>query len=234
MIPLVYDVLNRWAKDDDFFSGLVKRYEPETVADLGCGTGRLTVRFADDAQVVGIDPNEAALTVARQKPGANRVTWLQGDSRSLETAAYDLVLMTANVSQVFLTDEAWYQVVADAYRALKPGGHFAFDTRNPNVRIWEQWMRDSSPDIAHVDDKTYEVHTTYGGFKNDIFSFNEAVFDAETEIEAVDLQLRFRPIDAWQASLEEAGFQVECYGDFTWREADAHSENVVFIAKKIR
>ena len=135
MIPLVYDVLNRWAKDDDFFSGLVKRYEPETVADLGCGTGRLTVRFADDAQVVGIDPNKAALTVARQKPGADRVTWLQGDSRSLETAAYDLVLMTANVSQVFLTDEAWYQVVADAYRALKPGGHFAFDTRNPNVRI---------------------------------------------------------------------------------------------------
>ena len=31
MIPLVYDVLNRWAKDDDFFSGLVKRYEQRQV-----------------------------------------------------------------------------------------------------------------------------------------------------------------------------------------------------------
>lgn len=232
MIPLVYDVLNRWAKDDDFFSGLVKRYEPETMADLGCGTGRLTLRFAEDSKVTGIDPNEEALAVAQTKPHTENVTWRVGDSTTLETAAYDLVVMTANVSQVFLTDEAWQQVVEDAYRSLKPGGRFVFDTRNPTVRIWEQWVRDSSPDIAHVNDKTYEVHTTYGGYKNEIFSFNEAVFDGEQEIESVDLHLRFRPIDVWQASLEEVGFYVEVYGDFTWRTADSHSENVVFIAQK--
>ena len=45
--------------------------------------------------------------------------------------------MTANVTQVFLTEESWKKVVADAFRALKPGGHFIFDTRNRKLMFME-------------------------------------------------------------------------------------------------
>lgn len=232
MIPIVYDTLNRWAKDDDFFSGLVKRFEPITMADLGCGTGRLTLRFADYSKVTGIDPNEEALEIAKTKPQADRIQWIQGDSAQLENDAYDLVIMTANVSQLFVEDAAWEKVVADAYRALKPGGRFVFDTRNPKAHIWDQWMRDDSPDFATIGDKTYEVHNSYKGYKNEVFTFTETLYDGHEEVTSVEIQLRFRETAVWQQSLEAAGFQVEVYGDFTWREANQFSEDLVFVATK--
>ncbi|WP_010289203.1 class I SAM-dependent methyltransferase [Kurthia massiliensis] len=232
MIPVVYDTLNRWAKDADFFSGLVKRFNPETMADLGCGTGRLTLRFAEYTNVTGIDPNAEALDIAKQKPQADRVKWVQGESAQLEDEAYDLVLMTANVSQLFVDDAEWQQVVADAYRSLKKDGRFVFDTRNPKAHIWDRWMRDDSPDIATIGDKTYEVHNAYKGYKNEVFTFTETLYEGDEEVTSVEIQLRFREMEAWKNSLTAAGFTVETYGDFTWREADKFSEDLVFIATK--
>lgn len=149
IIPLVYDQINGWGKDDEFFLELLKKLNCKELADLGCGTGRLTTHFSRAGyQITAIDPNDEAIEQARIKNGADKVTWIVGDSSNLQTSAYDVVIMTANVAQVFLTDESWEQVISDAYRALKPGGHFIFDTRNPLAQVWEQWEKDSTPDVA--------------------------------------------------------------------------------------
>lgn len=140
--------------------------------------------------------------------------------------------MTANVSQLFVDDAEWQQVVADAYRSLKKDGCFVFDTRNPKAHIWDRWMRDDSPDIATIGDKTYEVHNAYKGYKNEVFTFTETLYEGDEEVTSVEIQLRFREMEAWKNSLIAAGFTVETYGDFTWREADKFSEDLVFIATK--
>lgn len=72
---------------------------------MGCGTGRLTIHFAQAGyHITAIDPNAEAIEKAKNKEYADEVTWIVGDSSNLQTNAYDVVIMTANVAQVFLTD----------------------------------------------------------------------------------------------------------------------------------
>ncbi len=47
--------------------------------------------------------------------------------------------MTGHVAQYFLNDTAWREVLAVARRALRPGGHLAFEVRNQAMEGWRQW-----------------------------------------------------------------------------------------------
>ncbi|MFB4213213.1 hypothetical protein ACE1TH_15085 [Shouchella sp. JSM 1781072] len=47
MIPIVYDQVNGFGKDDQFFLDLLETLSVRTIADLGCGTGRLTAHFIE-------------------------------------------------------------------------------------------------------------------------------------------------------------------------------------------
>ncbi len=52
-----------------------------SAVEVGCGTGSLTIALAQarpDARVTGVDGDPAILELARRKPGAERVTWLEG------------------------------------------------------------------------------------------------------------------------------------------------------------
>ena len=58
--------------------------------------------------MTAVDPAAASIEMARRKPWADRVRWLVGDATSLPVLQQvDLVTMTGNVAQVFLTDEEW-------------------------------------------------------------------------------------------------------------------------------
>lgn len=68
MIPLVYDQINDWGRDDEFFLALLKKLRVEFIADLGCGTGRWTTHLVQYGyKITAIDPNEEAIEVARRK-----------------------------------------------------------------------------------------------------------------------------------------------------------------------
>jgi SAM-dependent methyltransferase len=141
----LYDLANPRGADGDFYIQLAADLQAHTILDLGCGTGLLTREFAiDDRQVIGIDPAPAMLAVARRKPDAERVQWIEGDSSALGTPNADLVVMTGNVAQVFLDDTDWATTLHNIYAALRPGGYLAFESRNPEARAWEQWTRDAT------------------------------------------------------------------------------------------
>jgi hypothetical protein len=44
--------------------------------------------------------------------------------------------MTGHVAQFFVEDESWHSVLMAIRRALRPGGHIAFESRNPLVQPW--------------------------------------------------------------------------------------------------
>lgn len=82
MIAYYYDQLHTWGKEDDFFMELLQSTKAKKIADLGCGTGRVTIELAKAGyEVTGIDPNEEAVLRAQNKAHAQSVSWIIGDSR---------------------------------------------------------------------------------------------------------------------------------------------------------
>ena len=135
-----YDLENGWERAPDFTFCQKLAEGAASVLDLGCGTGELAVALADGRTIVGVDPAAAMLSIARQKPGAETVWFIEGDARTLRLERrFDLVLLTGHAFQVFLTAEDRRAVLTTIAAHLAPNGRFIFDSRDPACREWEEW-----------------------------------------------------------------------------------------------
>jgi len=142
--PVLAELYDRWApapQRDDFGFYLPLVMSAGSVLDVGCGTGEL-LRLARQAghagRLCGLDPAPAMLALARQRPD---IEWVLGDAASAAWwQEFDLVVMTGHAFQVLVSDEEIRAALAAVRDALAPGGRFAFETRNPAARAWEDWI----------------------------------------------------------------------------------------------
>lgn len=202
------------------------------VVDVGCGTGTFAVRLAGlGYSVVGVDPAGASLAVARGKPCAEAVTWIEGDATALSglKPGADAAFMTGNVAQVFLGDEEWARTLRAVHGALRAGGHFVFETRRPARRAWEEWAAETGTVVREVPgvgavarrQEVFRVDLPFVSFRYTYRFPDGAVVGSEST-------LRFREREEVEASLAECGFGV-----VDVREApDRMGKEYVFIAQK--
>ena len=103
----------------------------ESVLEIGCGTGALTLPLAEavgeHGRVVAVDISEPMLGAARQKvaeSGLRNVTLHSGDAQvfAFEPAAFDLA--TSRMGVMFFADPA--AAFRNIKGALKPGGRLVF------------------------------------------------------------------------------------------------------------
>ena len=140
---VIYDAVNSYepGTQSDFYLGLAEEVSAETVVDLGCGTGIITLEFASRSyRVIGVDPSPVMLEVALQKPGADAVEWVQGGAGQLGNPGADLVIMSGHVAQFILKDDDWLEALVGVNEALRPGGYLAFESRDPRAREWKRWI----------------------------------------------------------------------------------------------
>lgn len=226
-----YDIENSGRDDTDFYLALAERLNARRIIDLGCGTGVLTRELAavPGREVWGVDPAAAMLANAQKQPGAERVTWINGDSSVLPNLQADLVVMTGNVAQVFLEDTDWQANLRHLHAALRPGGYLAFESRNPLARAWETWAADSSHEVIETPNGPVEIWL-------DVLSAAEGrvqfvahnLFLNTGEQLDVPSTLRFRTNQELQNSLEAAGFHVQhVYGN--WKSAPFTPESAVMV-----
>lgn len=104
----------------------------QSVLDVACGTGIVARTAAPlvgpDGKVVGVDLNEAMLTVARRVPvasaaGGTEISWRQGDAAQLPFAdgSFDSVL--CQMALMFFPDRV--RALAEMGRVAGPGGRVA-------------------------------------------------------------------------------------------------------------
>jgi SAM-dependent methyltransferase len=225
----IYDDMDGERLDLDHYLALIKELKAKTVLDVGCGTGCLAVKLAQQGfQVTGIEPASASLEFARRKPNADQVRWILGDAISLPPMTVDLAIMTGNVAQVFLTDQSWLETIQAIRRVLRPGGHLIFEVRDPEQKAWLDWTREKTktcvaiPGIGKVE-AWCEVNKVSGEFVSFTWTY---VFASDGQIIQSDSTLRFRSQGAILESLEKSGFIVNEIRD----APDRHGKEFVFIA----
>lgn len=227
----IYDPFDGERDDLDHYLAIAVEFGAHRVLDVGCGTGTFACLLADHGiEVVGVDPAAASLDVARAKPGAQRVRWVDGDATSLPELQVDLATMTGNVGQVFLTDEDWAATLRGIRAALRPGGYLVFEVRDPARRAWLDWTREATyasldlpgagrvekwTDVTEVDGDRVSFRCTY-------------VFAADGATLTSDSTLRFRTRDEIEGSLRSAGYALVDVRD----APDRPGREWVFITRK--
>jgi SAM-dependent methyltransferase len=210
-LAAIYDALDGERSDLDAYLAIAEELGAGRVLDVGCGTGTFALLLAGRGiDVTGLDPAGASLDVARAKPGADRVRWLQGEGTTLPPLQVDLATMTGNVAQAIVRPEEWRLSLRAIHAALRPGGHLVFETRDPARRAWEEWTRARTRRIVDVAGvgavetwlEVTEVRLPVVGFRTTF------VFQVDGEVLTSDSTLRFRDRDDVETELAEHGYAV--------------------------
>lgn len=113
---------------------LVELPRPWRILEVGCGTGWLSSRLAENGAVTALDLSDAAVALAKQRhPGI--------DFRSLDASAVplppgnDLVVASEVIEHI----EDQRAFVGRLLDAVAPGGYVLLTT--PNGRVLDRWRR---------------------------------------------------------------------------------------------
>lgn len=209
-LAVLYDAFDDDRRDLDAYIAMVDEFGAERILDIGCGTGSLAVRLVErDLEVIGIDPAEASLEIARRKPDADRVTWHCCAAHRAPAVAADMATMTGNVAQVFLSDDDWQDTLRAIRLALRDGAIFVFETRVTKQRAWEQWTPvQSRRDVEVVGIGLVQGWVEVTTVDLPFVSFRWSYRFADGSVLTSDSTLRFRDLDELQRDLATAGFEI--------------------------
>ena len=228
-LAAIYDDIDGHRRDLDHYEAILDQLGARRVLDVGCGTGALACRLSLLGRtVIGLDPAQASLDVARRKTGADLVTWLLGDATTLPPLMADAITMTGNVAQVFVDDDDWSAVLDGAHAALRAGGHLVFETRDPSNRAWEEWTRERSHSVTDTVAGRVEHWVELTEVALPVVSFRHSFrFVDAGDLLTSDSTLRFRDRDEIAASLGAGRFTIEEVRD----APDRPGREFVFISR---
>jgi len=231
----LYDLTNPWAAEqwpsDRFYNELIMA--AESVLDVGCGTGQMLHQARVRGHVgrlAGIDPDVASLRRARRHTD---IEWLEGKAADIAWRhEFALATMVSHAFQCLLTDDEIRSSLSAIHASLHEGGRFAFETRHPQARAWEQWAVGDSGDITFSDGRALRMSYRVS-VRDDIVDTIEVTALAEGTVLREDAgSMRFLGLEALNSFLEEAGFAIEAqYGDWQRGPITAQSKEIITIAR---
>lgn len=231
----IYDIWHPRSVRDDYDFYLPRIMAADAVLDAGCGTGTLLAdarALGHQGRLCGIDPAAGMIERARR---FRDVEWVLGELASAPwRGAFDLAVMTGHAFQALVSDEEILASLRAMRRALKPGGRFAFDTRNPAVRAWESWRPENAACIAGPSGHDVWITTeVVAPFDGRTISFAHTFEGEHPSLPQVSRStLRFVDERALREVLERTGFQVEeQFGDFAGCPLSLDSPEIITFAR---
>jgi ubiquinone/menaquinone biosynthesis C-methylase UbiE len=238
-----------WLK---FTSACWERYgRPQTLVDLGCGTGNLAIPFAQSGlKVTGIDLSEDMLAVARDKSeriSGVSIQWVQQDMREWELhEQVDAAVSFCDCLNYILQEDEIVQAFQQTYRGLRPGGLFIFDVHTPFLLISyaeTQPFLMNEEDIAYIwtcelEEERCEIFHDLTLFVREDDGKSSLVRDRSPKepkflrFEETHVQRAYK-LDWLKRQLLQAGFSdVDCFGDFRFEPVTAETERAFFVCRK--
>ncbi|MGP5683081.1 ubiquinone/menaquinone biosynthesis methyltransferase [Brachybacterium alimentarium] len=176
-----YDLMNlvmTWGQEPRLVRRTVRRAElsgTPAVLDLATGTGDIAfeiLRSHERAQVTGADFSPEMMAVGKDRPGGDKIAWVEADAMDLPFAdeSFDAVshgYLLRNVADIPTT-------LAEQFRVLKPGGRMvALETSPPPKNIIRPfstlYIKHVVPRLSHLITKNPEAYeylsSTTRGFR---------------------------------------------------------------------
>ena len=243
----LYDWVYAWKRDDIPFYVEEAKRSGGPVLELGCGTGRVGIPVAQaGVEVVGLDSSAKMLQVARRKakaigPIKGKLTWVQGDMRSLSMARkFALVIVPYRGFLSLLSVEEQRRCLESIKAHLLPEGKLVFDIFVPDlhtltedstapVHSWDVTHPDTGHRLIVWDQSRFDNH-------NQVINVRMIIEELDRAGEVVrklyrDFQLRYIHRYEAQHLLELCGFYVlDLFGDFERQPLDEASTNIVCVA----
>jgi len=235
LIAEIYDVVSPWAEDYEFYLSLAGQ-RPCDVLDLGCGTGTLCCALAERGhRVTGAEPAPAMLAVARTKPHAEQVEWVESNAQSYSSQRrFDLIIMTGHAFQILLTDADMLAAFKTMRGHLREHGTVAFETRTPRMDWAGEWSA-RVPVVRALRGMQFVETLQVIGNEGEFISFQTSYRFAHETI-TTESTLRFPSRDHVEALMKHSGFVVRnVCGD--WNAGpfvETHSREMIFVAGTAR
>lgn len=237
VLASLYDHFNGWDVCDEFYLSLAKE-RGGLVLDLGCGTGVLACRIAQEGlAVTGVDPAEGMLGVARTRDGAARVSWIKATGQALRLPQrFDLIYMTGHAFQALLTDDDAVALLRAAHDHLAKDGRLAFETRNPARKAWLSWTPDrrrraTTAELGEVE----EFYETAADPKTGIVGLAAHYRLASGKTVVGRSRIRFIELDHLKRLLAMADLTpIAWYGDWDRSPISAASREFIVVAQRVR
>jgi SAM-dependent methyltransferase len=231
-VTALYEVLNPWGPGDDFYLRLVM--DAPSVLDIGCGTGAMLRRAREaghSGRLCGLDPDRASLALARRRAD---VEWFEGIAASIRfQGEFELAVMMGHSFQTLIDEDELRASLAAIHRALTGDGRFAFETRNPLARAWEDWNPTIAVDVVDPSGRPLRLWHQVESIDGEVVTLTETTADPDgTPLRADRGSLRFLGPDRLDALLAEAGFEVEArYGGWSRDPFTPSSREIITIAR---
>jgi ubiquinone/menaquinone biosynthesis C-methylase UbiE len=231
--------------DGPFYRSLLS--QPGTVLDLATGTGRVALLLAADGhQVVGVDAAPAMVARAETKAAElldesaeGSATFLVDDATALNLRRkFDLVTMSGNALQAFLTDTDRAAVLNSVWRHLKPGGRFAFAVRFPQAAELAARLDVAAPWFTYVDFEGRDVYVSgtqhYHPVAQVVHHVTHRVFADGTPVTApTHVAVRYSFPQELETALGAARLDVvERFGDFDGSALGEGSPAMVYVCRR--
>ena len=229
-LAAMYDELDPDRSDLEVYRAIADELGARRVLDVGCETGTFALLLADDGlDVTGVDPATASVDVARAKPGAERVRWINGDATALPPLEVDLATMTGNAAQAIVDEHVWDGTLSGIFDALRPGGHFVFETRDPAREAWREWTPSASRDVTEIDGiGAVENWAELLAVDPPLVTFRWTFVFPDGDVLRSDSTLRFRERDEIETALVANGYVVDDVRD----APDRPGREFVFLARR--
>ena len=232
LIAEIYDLANPRAQDTDFYLSLTGM-RPCSVLDIGCGTGTLCCAFAERGhRVTGVDPAAAMLAVARRKPRAEHVEWVESCAQNYKARRrFDLIVMTGHAFQVLLTDADALAALETMRRHLKQRGRVAFETRNPRMDWVSEWA--ARPPLVRMSPSGQLLETLEITGKDGEFISLQTSYRFPQVTLTTSSTLRFPSRDQVEVLIAGAGLVVRhVFGDWMLARSRPHAHEKSSLSRR--
>ncbi len=237
-LSLLYDDLMQDAPYQEWIQFITEKFPllcEYSVADVGCGTGFLTLELAKAAQsVTGVDISEDMLAVALNRSkqfGGSNIQFVCQDVRTLQLQSQvDLVVSTVDSLNYLITRDDLEKALLAIRKSLKPDGWLAFDMLGP--RRIHHLMDGLWYDMSDERVVLYETDVADNGLiEYDVTMFSATKSGLYQRFEEHHQQYAFSKKQIEEV-LEHCGFDIEvCVGDFGSSSIE-ESDRLIFIAKQ--